>query len=191
MDARIAHKHAQRLLRQRNWLTAIAALLGGTSLLAMAGAASRDREIVLVPVSTQPLSISSAGVSAEYLEFVTRDTALMLLNRSPEGLDYWMEQILALADPASHRKLKSDLLKIVDEQRGSDVAQAFVIRSLTVDPKKLTSTVSGTLKTFVGAQVIASEERSFSFHWKYRGLALSLTGFAQLADPKTQKDKAP
>lgn len=65
------------------------------------------------------ITISSAGVSAQYMEFVTRDAALMLLNRSPEGLDYWMEQILELADPAANGKLKADLVRIVEEQRGS------------------------------------------------------------------------
>ena len=100
----------------------------------------------------------------------------MLLNRSPEGLDYWMAQILELADPAEHGKLKAELVRIVDEQRGSDVTQAFVIKAMTVTPKDLTSEVKGTLKTFVGAQVVASEEKTFRFSWTYRGLRLALVG---------------
>ena len=111
----------------------------------------------------------------------------MLLNRSPQGLDYWMAEILKLADPSAHGQLKAELVKIVDEQRGSDISQAFVIRKMEVDPAGLTSTVTGTLKTFVGAQVIASNDRSFRFRWTKRGLALALAGFEQLQDP-SQKD---
>src|SRR3546814_18752454 len=111
----------------------------------------------------------------------------MLLNRSPQGLDYWMGEILKLADPAAHGRLKGELVKIVEEQRGSDISQAFVIRRMDVDPGSLTSTVTGTLKTFVGAQVIASNDRSFRLSWSRRGLSLALTGFAQLPDP-SQKD---
>ena len=118
---------------------------------------------------------------------MTRDTALMLLNRSPQGLDYWMGEILKLADPAAHGRLKGELVKIVEEQRGSDISQAFVIRRMDVDPGSLTSTVTGTLKTFVGAQVIASNDRSFRLSWSRRGLSLALTGFEQLPDP-SQKD---
>ena len=103
------------------------------------------------------------------------------------SLDYWMAAILDLADPASHGRLKADLVRIVEEQRGSDVTQAFVIKSMTVDPKGLTSEVKGTLKTFVGAQVIASDDRRFRFTWTYRGLRLALTGFAQL--PTDDKPK--
>lgn len=182
MDASIAHETAQRLLRQRNWLALVSGGLAVTSLIAISSAATQERELVLVPVTGQSLTISSAGVAQEYMELVTRDTALMLLNRSPESLDYWMEQILKLADPKAHGRLKAELVKIVTEQRGSDIAQAFVIRSLKVDPTALTSEVSGTLKTFVGAQVIASEERRFQFRWTYTGLRLSLSGFSQLAN---------
>ena len=187
MEAQIAHQSAQRLLRQRNWLALLAAGLAVTSLAAIAAGSMQSREIVLVPVTGQSLTLSSAGVSHEYLELVTRDTALMLLNRSPEGLDYWMEQILKLADPSAHGRLKSELVKIVSEQRGSDIAQAFVIRSLVIDPKELKSEVTGTLKTFVGAQVIASEERKFLFSWTYTGLRLALTGFAQMPTERDQQ----
>ena len=187
MEAQIAHQSAQRLLRQRNWLALAAAGLAVTSLVAIAAGSMQSREIVLVPVTGQSLTLSSAGVSREYLELVTRDTALMLLNRSPEGLDYWMEQILKLAAPEAHGRLKSELVKIVSEQRGSDIAQAFVIRSLVIDPKELKSEVTGTLKTFVGAQVIASEERKFIFSWSYSGLRLALTGFAQVPTERDQQ----
>jgi conjugal transfer pilus assembly protein TraE len=98
-----------------------------------------------------------------------------------------MNEILKLADPASYGRLKAELVGIVEEQRGSDVTQAFVIRSMSVDPKGLTSDVTGTLKTFVGAQVIASDERRFRFSWTYRGLRLALAGFAQL--PPQDKSK--
>jgi conjugal transfer pilus assembly protein TraE len=98
-----------------------------------------------------------------------------------------MDEILKLADPANYGKLKSELVRIVTEQRGSDVTQAFVIRSLTVAPGGLTSEVEGTLKTFVGAQVIASDVRRFRFDWTYRGLRLALAGFTQLPTEKPKE----
>ena len=179
----ISHERSQALLRQRNLLALASAGLAIALVVASGLAATREREVVLLPTARTPLTISSAGVSAEYLEFVTRDAALMLLNRSPEGLEYWMNQVLEIADPASRGALKAELVRIVAEQRGSDVTQAFVIRSMTVDAAALTSEVKGTLKTFVGAQVIASDERTFRFTWSYRGLHLALAGFAQASIP--------
>jgi conjugal transfer pilus assembly protein TraE len=188
MFADISHERQQSLLRQRNLFALINAGLGIALVVAISLAATRDREVVLLPTLPKQLTVSSAGVEADYLELVTRDAAVVLLNRSPEGLDYWMDEILKLADPASYGRLKADLVRIVEEQRGSDVTQAFVIRSMTVDPKGLTSDVTGTLKTFVGAQVIASDERRFRFNWTYRGLRLALSGFSQLPTKDPTKE---
>ena len=187
MLVQISHERSQTLLRQRNMFALTSAGLALALVVAGGFAATRNREVVLVPTMRAPLTVSSAGTSAQYLEFVTRDAALMLLNRSPEGLDYWMTQILELADPAANGKLKAELMRIVEEQRGSDVTQAFVVRSIKVDPAALTSEVAGTLKTFVGAAVIASDERRFRFTWTYQGLRLALAGFAQL--PPDDKSK--
>ncbi len=187
MFSDISHERQQSLLRQRNLLALTSAGLGLALIVAASLAATRDREVVLLPTLPKQLTVTSAGVQADYLELVTRDTALVLLNRSPEGLDYWMNEILKLADPGSYGRLKAELVRIVEEQRGSDVTQAFVIRSMTVDPQGLMSEVSGTLKTFVGAQVIASDERRFRFDWTYRGLRLALSGFVQL--PPQDKSK--
>jgi conjugal transfer pilus assembly protein TraE len=188
MFADISHERQQSLLRQRNLFALTSAGLGIALVVAVSLAATRDREVVLLPTLPKQLTVNSAGVEADYLELVTRDAALVLLNRSPEGLDYWMDEILKLADPASYGRLKADLVRIVEEQRGSDVTQAFVIRSMTVDPKGLTSDVTGTLKTFVGAQVIASDERRFRFNWTYRGLRLTLSGFSQLPPKDPTKE---
>ena len=180
----IAEERSQRLLKQRNALTIVAGAEMIAITLLVAGFAARPREIVLTPTIARPLEISTAGVSVEYLELVTRDTALMLLNRSPQSLDYWMEQILALAHPDAYGRLKGELVRIVAEQKGSDVAQAFVIAKMTVDATALTSEVEGTLKTYVGEQVISTEKRRFTFAWDYTGLRLSLTGFAPVIEKK-------
>ena len=188
MHIDISHERSQNLLRQRNMLALSSAALGIALIVATGLAATRDREVVLVPTASKALTISSGEVTADYLELVTRDAALMLLNRSPENLDYWMAQILELADPRSHGSLKSELVRIVDEQRGSDVTQAFIIKSMTVDPQGLASEVRGTLKTFVGAQVIASDDRRFRFRWTYQGLRLGLSGFAQIEAEDPSKE---
>jgi conjugal transfer pilus assembly protein TraE len=188
MLAQISHERSQTLLRQRNMFALTSAGLAIALAIASGFAVSRNREVLLVPTTRAPLTISSAGVTADYLEFVSRDAALILLNRSPEGLDYWMAEILALADPAKSGTLKAELMRIVEEQRGSDVTQAFVIKQIKVDPAALTSEVKGTLKTFVGAQVIASDDRRFQLNWTYQGLRLSLAGFVQLPADNVAKE---
>ena len=90
MLVQISHERSQTLLRQRNMFALASVGLALGLIVASGFAATRNREVLLVPTMRAPLTVSSAGTTAQYLEFVTRDAALMLLNRSPEGLDYWM-----------------------------------------------------------------------------------------------------
>lgn len=177
MHLEVAHARSQALLRQRNML-----LLASLTLLVLClwlayEVSAKDRELVLQPIATQPLTISTRGVSPDYLELVTRDTAYMILNRSPQGLDYWMNQVLNVVHPRAYGRIKNDLVKIVQEQKGSDVSQSFVMKTIRVDPKALRSEVAGETVTFVGDKIISREKRLYRFGWDYTGLTLRLVEF--------------
>lgn len=180
MDLSISHDQAQRLLKQRNLLAITVAGLFTLSIVLTLAAAHRDREVVLQPVLAKPLTLSSSHVDKDYLELVTRDAALLTLNRSPSNLQYWMDSILAITDPATHGRMKAELMKIVSEQSGSNVSQYFTIERLTVDPATLTSEVGGVLHTVVGAKEVTAEARIFRFVWSYSGVSLKLAGFGRV-----------
>ena len=182
MDLAISHAQAQRLLKQRNLLAICCAVLFGISVLLTLTAASREREVVLQPVLARPLTLSSSHIDKDYLELVTRDAALLTLNRSPSGLQYWMESILEITDPRTHGRMKAELMKVLNEQNGSNVSQYFTIERLTVDPEGLTSEVGGILHTVVGSKEVTAEARTFRFVWSYSGVSLKLAGFGQVTD---------
>lgn len=188
MDYSVGLAQSQRVLKQRNMLGIVALVLAGLVVLLFLVGATRDREIVLQPIVRSPLTLSSSGVSEQYLEMVTRDTALMTLNRSPENLEYWMDSILAIATPEAHGSLKRDLMKILNEQRGSSISQYFTLAGMKVDTEKLTSEVTGTLHTVVGSKSVTAEPKTFRFYWAYRGLTLQLKGFGMVT--KADKDAA-
>lgn len=182
MDLSISHAQAQRLLKQRNLLAIGCAALFGVSVLLTLTAASREREVVLQPVLARPLTLSSSHIDKDYLELVTRDAALLTLNRSPSNLQYWMDSILEITDPRTHGRMKAELMKIFSEQNGSNVSQYFTIEKLTVDPEGLTSEVNGILHTVVGSKEVTAEARTFRFVWSYSGVSLKLAGFGQVTD---------
>ena len=180
MDLSISHAQAQRLLKQRNLMAIGCAALFGVSVLLTLTAASREREVVLQPVLARPLTLSSSHIDKDYLELVTRDAALLTLNRSPSNLQYWMDSILAITDPRTHGRMKAELMKIVGEQNGSNVSQYFTIEQLSVDPEALTSEVNGVLHTVVGSKEVTSEARTFRYVWSYSGVSLKLAGFGRV-----------
>ena len=180
MDLSISHGQAQRLLKQRNLLAIGCAALFGVSVLLTLTAASRAREVVLQPVLARPLTLSSSHIDKDYLELVTRDAALLTLNRSPSNLQYWMDSILDITDPRTHGRMKAELMKVFSEQNGSNVSQYFTIEKLSVDPEGLTSEVNGVLHTVVGSKEVTAEARTFRFVWSYSGVSLKLAGFGQV-----------
>jgi len=187
MDLSISHAQAQRLLKQRNLLAIGCAALFGVSVLLTLTAASREHEVVLQPVLARPLTLSSSHIDKDYLELVTRDAALLTLNRSPSNLQYWMDSILEITDPRTHGRMKAELMKVFSEQNGSNVSQYFTIEKLTVDPEGLTSEVNGILHTVVGSKEVTAEARTFRFVWSYSGVSLKLAGFGQVTDKSANR----
>src|SRR3546814_8438178 len=126
MELSYSHSHSQRVLRQRNLLAIVAVGLCALTILLLIFTVSRDREIVLQPILRSPVTVSSAGVSREYLEMITRDTVVLTLNRSPQNLEYWMNAVLDITAPASQGKVKADLLKIVNRSEERRVGKEGV-----------------------------------------------------------------
>ena len=188
MEAGFSQAQAQRVLKQRNMLVLASVGLAIITIFSLVAASARDREIVLQPVLTRQIEISSAGVSREYLELVTRDASVMMLNRSPQNLDYWMESVLRIVHPSAYGRIKGDLLKIVNDQRGSSVSQFFTMEAMRVDPKSLTSETTGTLHTMVGRQEVGAVKRTFRFEWNYTGVELRLIGFGIVVPNKPGED---
>lgn len=188
MEISHTHSQSQRVLRQRNLLVIVAAALGALSAILVLVTVTRDREVILQPILGSPLAVNSSGVSREYLEMITRDTAVLTLDRSPANLEYWMKSVLDITAPSAQGKIRGDLMKIVNEQRGSSIAQFFTIQTMEIDPKNLWSTVTGDLHTIVGNKVVSNERRTFRFDWQYSGLSLKLVGFGMVTAGK-EKDQ--
>lgn len=185
MDLNIAHELSQRALKQRNMLAITSLVLGAACFALLMMAAGKEREVILQPVIPKAMTISSSGVSRDYLEAVTRDTAQLALNRSPETLRYWMDSILAITAPEARGELKSKLIGIVKEQEGSQVTQFVTIDWIRVDPERLTSEVGGVLHTVVASRDVRREHKVFKFAWKYEGLSLKLRGFGLVVKKDT------
>lgn len=188
MEISYTHAQSQRVLRQRNLLMVVAAALSAVSAILLLVTATRDREVILQPVLASALSVNSAGVSREYLELITRDTAVLTLDRSPANLEYWMKSVLDITAPSAQGRIRADLMKIVNEQRGSSISQFFTIQTMEIDPKNLWSTVTGDLHTIVGNKVVSRDRRTFRFDWQYSGLSLKLIGFGMVTTAK-EKDQ--
>ena len=167
-------------LRQRNALAVACIVLGFLFLCASVVALTKDREIVLMPLTTSKLKLNASGVSPDYLEAVTRDTAQIALNRTPENLTYWRDSLLEIAAPATRGKLNKELSDILRGQADSQRSQFVSIKWIRVDPDNLTSDVGGVLHTIIGSKEVRRQPRTWRFTWEYTGLSLKLKAFGAI-----------
>ena len=190
MDIEHQFKDTRKLVWQRNAIAGglAASLLLNTGL--MLYNSVRDTEVILQPVLQSPLTISS-GVSRDYLELITRDTAYAILNRTPQSLGYWMNSVLKITDPASYGTVKAQMLRAVGQLRGSDITQTIDISMIDVHEKDLRSAVTGVLHVFVGQKEVSQTPVHYYFEWSYHGLSLKLKGFGTVADPNKPGVVAP
>lgn len=82
---------------------------------------------------------------------------------------------------SAYGRMKSELLRIANDQRGSSVVQYFTMEGMQINPDTLTSHVTGVLHTMVGRQEVASLKRTFRFEWTYTGIELRLVGFGAVS----------
>lgn len=186
MDISLAHESSQRTLKQRNVLALVTIVLGILVVVLFGAANTRDREVVLQPLLSANMVVSSSSLSKEYLDAVTRDTALLALNRSPETLDYWMDSLISIAAPSARGDLKTKLMGIIEEQRGSQITQFITLDWVKSDPEALTSEAGGVLHTIVGSREVRRQHKIFRFEWEYSGISLKLKSFGVVVDPEEE-----
>lgn len=180
MDVSRVQQQSKRLLIQRNTAMVVGGLLGVGLLVSVFVNSGKEQEIILSPVIEKQVRISSREVSPEYLEAVTRDMVLLVLNRSPDNLDYWRQSILKMADPSAYGAINTELEKVVKAQRGTTLSQYFTMTDMHVDPETLESTVSGHVHTVIGSKEVGAEFRRFRFAWVNHGMSLKLVAFGQI-----------
>src|SRR3546814_11256737 len=95
-----------------------------------------------------------------------------------------MDSVLKIVHPSAYGRIKGDLLKIVNDQRGSSVSQYFPMDSMRVDPQSLMSETTATRHTMVGRQEVGAVKRTFCFDWTYTGVELRLIGFGNVDTTK-------
>jgi conjugal transfer pilus assembly protein TraE len=182
---------ARKLQVQRTVLLTVLAISAAGNIGLVLYNATRPVEVVLQPILQRPVTISSSYVSRDYLEMVTRDTAYAVLNRTPQSIDYWMNAVLKITDPAYYGAVKARLLRSAQVLRGRDITQMIEIETIDVAPDRLNSEISGVIHVYEGQREVSHAPVRYHFDWTYRGLSLKLAGFGDVRDPSKEPQETP
>lgn len=143
----------------------------------------QERVTVVVPGYTGvEFSVSTKGVSREYLELVSKDVIHTLLNITPYNYEYVREKILKITTPEKYGKVKYEIEKMIEDLNTRQFSLRFTINKLEVNEKSLEVVVSGYLTSYVGIKQTGSHFTKYKLGFEYRGGILMLNEFGEITN---------
>ncbi|OGT34147.1 MAG: type IV conjugative transfer system protein TraE [Gammaproteobacteria bacterium RIFCSPHIGHO2_02_FULL_39_13] len=146
---------------------------------------SGNEKTILVPENFSQISIvSDQGVDANYLLQSALFFVDARLNVTPDTVD--ASDKLVLSHTASEyystfNGLLSNESSLIKTQK---ISSAFYISNTQADPKKLTVTVTGTLKRWVAERSLSDAKKTYELHFRLNGTVLFLTTFQEIEENK-------
>ena len=141
----------------------------------------QDRVTVIVPGYTgNQFSVSTRGVSREYLELVSKDIISTLLNITPYNYEYVREKVLKITSPEKYGKVKQEIEQMIDDLNTRQISLRFTPTKLELNEESLTSDISGYLTSYVGIKQTENLFSKYRLGFEYEGGALMLIEFQDL-----------
>lgn len=160
------------LQKQRNDYFMIASVNAGVSIilaLVIAFNYGNSREIVVPLELGDKAWIEKSSASDNYVASVILYTVSLLLNVTPENIDFQHEQLLRHVDSSGYERLKTSLLARSARVKDQHVSTVFFPSGdVKIDSKNQVAIIQGDLKSFVGDLALPSEHIKYKIQYQIR-----------------------
>ena len=126
-----------------------------------------ERVILVPPTIHKSFWVETEQVSAEYLEQMGYFLIQLVLNVTPQSVDYQSKTLLQYAAPASYGELKTSMAVAGERLKRDGAATVFSARTLNVDQRALKVAVEGQLTTFVSDRRVSEVFKSYLIELQY------------------------
>ena len=168
---------------QNKWLKVGLGFCSVVILLLLLERYDSDVKIVFVPsVVTEGMSVSSKGVSDDYLTYMSKDIAYLLLNVTPAGADGAAKRVQTLIHPASYKVISRELGDYFEGIKNKKISLSFSVLDIELDKESLSTYVSGYLKSHAGRKEVSSEFKRYEVSFARSGTLLRLKGFKEVSN---------
>ena len=126
-----------------------------------------ERVILVPPTIHKTFWVEREHVSAEYLEQMGYFLIQLVLNVTPQSVDYQSKILLQYAAPAGYGELKTSMAVAGERLKRDGAATVFSARTLNVDQRALKVAVEGQLTTFVSDRRVSEVFKSYLIELQY------------------------
>lgn len=164
MDAQRYADDLQRLqthLRHTQFLNfgLVVALL--VALWLVASHVGRERTVVTPPALEKSFWISNGEASPEYVEQMAVWIASLILDVTPDTVEYKARLLLRYTDPRAHGELKERQLLEAARLKRDNASTYFDLETINVHADKLAALVSGKLHTRINGTAVPEQTRHY------------------------------
>lgn len=151
-----------------------------------------ERVILVPPTIHKSFWVESDKVSAEYLEQMGYFLIQLVLNVTPQSVDYQSKILLQYAAPASYGEIKTAMAVAGERLKRDGAATVFSPRTINVDESALKVAVQGQLTTFISDRRVSELSKSYLIELQYALGKISIKSFkeANANDPLDTKTGA-
>ena len=146
---------------------------------------TRARTVVLLPSGLQTaMRISTDGrATREYIEQFTRDIMHTMLNITPSSVKYARRSILRMSSPKLHSSLAHQFAIYEADVINKNISTYFALHSITfVTEDNLQIQTEGELLTYIGKELVSTQNKKYKLIFALNGTKVSLVGFNEVEE---------
>lgn len=138
-----------------------------------------ERVILVPPTIHKSFWVESDKVSAEYLEQMGYFLLQLVLNVTPQSVDYQSKLLLQYAAPASYGEIKTAMAVAGDRLKRDGAATVFSPRTINVDERAMRVAVEGQLTTFISDRRVSEASKSYAIELQYALGRITIKSFKE------------
>ena len=138
-----------------------------------------ERIILVPPTINKSFWVESDKVSAEYLEQMGYFLVQLVLNVTPQSVDYQSKLLLQYAAPASYGEIKTAMAVAGERLKRDGAATVFSPRTINVEERALKVAVQGQLTTFISDRRVSEVYKSYLIELQYALGKITIKSFKE------------
>lgn len=151
-------------------------LLQGFAVVSLIG---EDRQTLVPPSIDKTFWVNKKRVSPEYLEQMGYFIGGLVLNVTPDNVDYQNKVLLQYACPPTHGKLKTDQAVAGNALKRDSISTLFATRIVQVDEKALKVALTGTMATWISNKKAPDYTKTFLAKFEYQNGRICVADFKE------------
>lgn len=180
MDFKNTEHRLNQMAARSNLMVALVfgLLLTNIIMASLAWYTSVHQKIEITPFFGAPSYIKSeTSVDAHYLSLMGENIIYSRLNVTPETVTANHKRLLSFIDASSYALISAQLEREAKLIQDKKISSHFEISDIRSDARHLQTTITGTIKRFVGMRELAPKRRTYAIDYHYGHGRLTLTRF--------------